>query len=105
MLNLLRRPAVTPAELDEGLRALGLDGSQHVIVHASLKSFGTLDGGARKPKFAEKREVDRRRAPNAASIFARAGASIIAAATEGAQLAMTTRAETRSSLSPARRAT
>ena len=36
MLNLLRRPAVTPAELDEGLRALGLDGSQHVIVHASL---------------------------------------------------------------------
>ncbi|GGS14973.1 AAC(3) family N-acetyltransferase [Deinococcus knuensis] len=47
MLNLLRRPAVTPAELDEGLRALGLDGSQHVIVHASLKSFGTLDGGAR----------------------------------------------------------
>ncbi|WP_221090654.1 AAC(3) family N-acetyltransferase [Deinococcus aquaedulcis] len=47
MLNLLRRPAVTPAELDEGLAALGLDGSQHVIVHASLKSFGTLDGGAK----------------------------------------------------------
>ena len=47
MLNLLRRPAVTPAELDEGLRALGLDGTGHVIVHASLKSFGQLEGGAR----------------------------------------------------------
>ncbi|UBV41708.1 AAC(3) family N-acetyltransferase [Deinococcus taeanensis] len=47
MLNLLRRPPVSPAELDEGLRALGLNGTQHVIVHASLKSFGTLDGGAR----------------------------------------------------------
>ncbi|WP_029477440.1 AAC(3) family N-acetyltransferase [Deinococcus frigens] len=47
MLNLLRKPAVQAAELDEGLAALGLDGTQHLIVHASLKSFGTLDGGAR----------------------------------------------------------
>lgn len=47
MLNLLRRPSTTPAELDDGLAELGLDGSQHLIVHASLKSFGTLDGGAR----------------------------------------------------------
>ncbi len=47
MLNLLRKPAVTSAELDGGLADLGLDGAQHVIVHASLKSFGTLDGGAK----------------------------------------------------------
>ncbi|BDP41578.1 AAC(3) family N-acetyltransferase [Deinococcus aetherius] len=47
MLNLLRKPPVTPAELDEGLGELGLDGSQHVIVHASLKSFGQMEGGAR----------------------------------------------------------
>ncbi|MDV6373836.1 AAC(3) family N-acetyltransferase [Deinococcus arenicola] len=47
MLNLLRKPAVHVAELDEGLAALGLDGTQHLIVHASLKSFGTLDGGVR----------------------------------------------------------
>lgn len=47
MLNLLRRPATLPAELENGLVELGLDGSQHVIVHASLKSFGTLEGGAR----------------------------------------------------------
>ncbi|RJF73540.1 aminoglycoside N(3)-acetyltransferase [Deinococcus cavernae] len=47
MLNLLRKPTVGPLDLDEGLAALGLDGTQHVIVHASLKSFGTLEGGAR----------------------------------------------------------
>ncbi|MEF2277534.1 AAC(3) family N-acetyltransferase [Deinococcus sp. YIM 134068] len=47
MLNLLRKPPVTPADLDEGLAALGLDGSQHAIVHASLKSFGQVEGGAR----------------------------------------------------------
>ncbi|THF88534.1 AAC(3) family N-acetyltransferase [Deinococcus sp. KSM4-11] len=47
MLNLLRKPAVTPADLERGLTELGLDGTQHVMVHASLKSFGTLDGGAR----------------------------------------------------------
>lgn len=47
VLNLLRKPAVQSADLDEGLAALGLDGTQHLIVHASLKSFGTLDGGAR----------------------------------------------------------
>lgn len=46
MLNLLRRPTITAKDLDEGLAELGLDGTQHVIVHASLKSFGHLDGGA-----------------------------------------------------------
>lgn len=47
MLNLLRRPALSSADLDRGLAELGLDGSQHLIIHASLKSFGSLDGGAR----------------------------------------------------------
>lgn len=47
MLNLLRRPAITYANLEDGLAELGLDGTQHVIVHASLKSFGNLEGGAR----------------------------------------------------------
>lgn len=47
MLNLLRRPALSAADLDLGLAGLGLDGSQHLIVHASLNSFGSLDGGAR----------------------------------------------------------
>lgn len=47
MLNLLRKAPVTPAELDAGLAELGLDGTQHVIVHASLKSFGQLEGGSR----------------------------------------------------------
>ncbi|WP_412028987.1 AAC(3) family N-acetyltransferase [Deinococcus yunweiensis] len=47
MLNLLRKPSVTPADLERGLAELGLDGTQHVMVHASLKSFGTLEGGAR----------------------------------------------------------
>ena len=47
MLNLLRRPAVTPVQLEAVLAELGLDGTQHVIVHASLKSFGNLEGGAR----------------------------------------------------------
>ncbi|MFC4425615.1 AAC(3) family N-acetyltransferase [Deinococcus navajonensis] len=47
MLNLLRKPTVTSAQLEEGLAALGLDGTQHVIVHASLSAFGQLEGGAR----------------------------------------------------------
>ena len=46
MLNFARRVHVTPHQLDEGLAALGLNGEQHLIVHSSLKSFGTLDGGA-----------------------------------------------------------
>lgn len=46
MLNLLRRTPVTPVQLDDALAELGLDGTQHVIVHASLKSFGLLEGGA-----------------------------------------------------------
>ena len=47
MLNLLRRPQVSAAELGRSLEALGLDGTQHVIVHASLRSFGHLEGGAK----------------------------------------------------------
>lgn len=47
VLNLLRKPTVSPRDLQEGLVALGLNGTQHVIVHASLKSFGSLEGGAR----------------------------------------------------------
>ncbi|KEF35283.1 aminoglycoside 3-N-acetyltransferase [Deinococcus sp. RL] len=47
MLNLRRKPVVTPADLDGGLAALGLSGSEHVMVHASLRSFGQLEGGAR----------------------------------------------------------
>ncbi|WP_425147395.1 AAC(3) family N-acetyltransferase [Deinococcus sp.] len=46
MLNLARRVHVTPRQLDEGLSALGLDGTQHLIVHSSLRSFGQLEGGA-----------------------------------------------------------
>ncbi|AZI41846.1 aminoglycoside N(3)-acetyltransferase [Deinococcus psychrotolerans] len=46
MLNMLRRPQVTPAMLAEGLSALGLDGTQHAIVHASLRAFGQVEGGA-----------------------------------------------------------
>lgn len=47
VLNLLRRPAVSPHEFEDALLALGLNGTQHVIVHASLKSFGSLEGGAK----------------------------------------------------------
>ena len=47
MFNLTRRAPVTAADLDQGLRALGLSGQEHVIVHASLRSFGHLEGGAR----------------------------------------------------------
>jgi aminoglycoside 3-N-acetyltransferase len=46
MLNLARRVQVSPRQLSEALASLGLDGTQHLIVHSSLKSFGTLDGGA-----------------------------------------------------------
>ena len=46
MLNLARRSHVTSSVLDEGLEGLGLDGRQHLIVHSSLRSFGTLEGGA-----------------------------------------------------------
>ncbi|MDL2343213.1 AAC(3) family N-acetyltransferase [Deinococcus sp. MIMF12] len=47
MLNLRRKPVVTPSDLDGGLAALGLSGAEHLIVHASLRSFGQLEGGAR----------------------------------------------------------
>lgn len=47
MLRLLRKSPVDAAELGEGLAELGLDGSQHLIVHASLRAFGQLEGGAR----------------------------------------------------------
>ncbi|WP_424949457.1 AAC(3) family N-acetyltransferase [Deinococcus sp.] len=46
MLNLARRLPVSPQQLAEALESLGLDGTQHLIVHSSLKSFGTLEGGA-----------------------------------------------------------
>jgi aminoglycoside 3-N-acetyltransferase len=39
--------AVTEQTIAEGLRALGLDASPAVIVHASLRSFGYVEGGAR----------------------------------------------------------
>lgn len=47
VLKILRRPHVTPQQLDEALQSLGLSGREHVMVHASLKSFGHLDGGAK----------------------------------------------------------
>ena len=37
---------VTEDEIAAGLRRLGLNGSSSVIVHASLRSFGHVDGGA-----------------------------------------------------------
>ncbi len=37
---------VTGATVSEGLRALGLNGDSIVIVHASLSSFGEVEGGA-----------------------------------------------------------
>jgi aminoglycoside 3-N-acetyltransferase len=46
MLNMMRRPQVTASMIAEGLGALGLDGSQHAIVHASLRAFGQVEGGA-----------------------------------------------------------
>ena len=46
MLNLARRVQVSPQQFSEALTALGLTGTQHLIVHSSLKSFGTLEGGA-----------------------------------------------------------
>jgi len=45
MLNLARRLSVSPQQLGEALASLGLNGTQHVIVHSSLKSFGMLEGG------------------------------------------------------------
>ncbi|WP_407570417.1 AAC(3) family N-acetyltransferase [Deinococcus altitudinis] len=45
MLNLARRVQVSPQQLREALSSLGLTGTQHLIVHSSLKSFGTLEGG------------------------------------------------------------
>jgi len=47
VLKLMRKSPVVPAELEDGLAELGLDGSQHVMVHASLRAFGHLEGGAR----------------------------------------------------------
>nr|WP_092890830.1 AAC(3) family N-acetyltransferase [Actinopolymorpha cephalotaxi] len=38
--------AVTERDVAEGLRNLGLNESSSVIVHASLRSFGHVDGGA-----------------------------------------------------------
>lgn len=44
MFSRLRRPEVTPEQLVYGLRELGLSG-EHLMVHASLRSFGHLRGG------------------------------------------------------------
>lgn len=38
--------SVTESQIADGLRRLGLDQSSSVIVHASLKSFGYVEGGA-----------------------------------------------------------
>lgn len=45
MLNLSRRPTVTAQQLARAFEELGL-GGQHAIVHASLRSFGQIEGGA-----------------------------------------------------------
>jgi len=45
MLNLARRLSVSPVSFKKKLASLGLNGTQNVIVHSSLKSFGTLEGG------------------------------------------------------------
>lgn len=37
---------VTETQIVDGLRALGLNGSSSVLVHASLRSFGEVSGGA-----------------------------------------------------------
>jgi aminoglycoside 3-N-acetyltransferase len=37
---------VTEAEIIDGLRRLGLDSTSSVLVHASLRSFGHVEGGA-----------------------------------------------------------
>lgn len=45
MLNFLRRPNVEAADIDGALAALGLNGTQHVIAHSSLRAFGHVEGG------------------------------------------------------------
>lgn len=47
VFNLMNKSAVQRADLAAALRDLGLDGSQHVLAHASLRSFGRLEGGSR----------------------------------------------------------
>lgn len=37
---------ITEDQICDGLRRLGLDASSDVVVHGSLRSFGTVDGGA-----------------------------------------------------------
>lgn len=39
-------PRVTHHDIVDGLRGLGIDRSSSVIVHASLRSFGSVEGGA-----------------------------------------------------------
>ena len=39
------RPAVTEDDIVDGLRALGLDGVEIVVVHSSLSAFGWVTGG------------------------------------------------------------
>lgn len=43
----MNKSAIQRGELEVGLRKLGLDGTQHVLAHASLRSFGRLEGGSR----------------------------------------------------------
>lgn len=40
------RPVVTPDDIVDGLRALGLAGVEIVVVHSSLSAFGWVAGGA-----------------------------------------------------------
>ncbi|WP_027480703.1 AAC(3) family N-acetyltransferase [Deinococcus pimensis] len=46
MLNFMRRPAVSEEEIGAALAEAGLDSSRDVIVHASLRAFGFIEGGA-----------------------------------------------------------
>lgn len=45
MLNFLRRPSVDERSIGEALGELGFDGTQHAIVHSSLRAFGYVEGG------------------------------------------------------------
>ena len=47
VFSLMKKTPVSRAMLDEGLAALGLSGTEHVLAHASLRSFGRLEGGSR----------------------------------------------------------
>ena len=47
VFNFFRRPSrLTLGELEAALERLGLDGSQSIIAHSSLRAFGHIEGGA-----------------------------------------------------------